>query len=258
MTELSPVQLHPLFLPENEDEQPVYGVAKLTIRRLAPSPATGGRLYDAWSEIRNPEDIARLWGGGVYEVSARDEQGMLLKGGRRKLTLDGMPRPMHLDQQYEQQGAYGPPPARAAVPPAAAPHAPEVNPELAELRGKVSNLHSTIDRLTALLEGRQQDSSTVQLMQAMMQEQSKTFTALIERLSSTASPAAPTNSHEVFVEGMNVAMSLVQPMIEKQEAALTAAMEGGMGGDDMAGLASTVREFVRGMELFKKDGAKTE
>lgn len=257
MSEPEPLQLHPMFLPESDDETPVMGIRQFTIKRLAPSPAAAGRLYDAWTEIRNLEDIQRMWGGGHYEVWARDSQGMLIKGGRRKFALEGIPKPMTLDQQYDAPATYAGPSSLAAPRPAPSPAAE--SSELVDLRAKVNALHATMDRLAIVLEqGRTQQTqdSTVVLLQAMMKQQQDTFTSLIERLG--AGQTSGGQSHEIFVEGMTTMANLLNPLIDKQEAALTAAMENGagLGGDDMVGIAKTVEQVVRGIELFKKDKAE--
>lgn len=245
MSDLGAGALHGLFLPESETDEPVHGVVKISVRRLTPYPGNAGRLYDALTELREPEDLRRLFGGGTYEVWGRDSNGYAVKGARRKIMLDGQAIPMdRLDDPFRSM------PQSAPQAPAAAPAASAAaSSELDTLRQQVAALGQAMGQLAQTVQlSLQRPAAAPQdngVLVALINGQSKMNETLLTAL--TTKTGDPAQTHEVFQDGMKSMADLLEPIIEKMGERQQAGEV-----DGLQGIAETVREVVAGMDTFLK------
>jgi hypothetical protein len=251
--ELGSGALHGLFLPENEGDEPVHGVTKITVRRLTPYPGNAGRMYDALTELREPEDLRRLFGGGTYEVWGRDSNGYAVKGARRKIMLDGQAIPMdRLDDPFRAM-PQGPPqraPGQVDIERVATlapvPAAPTQSPELDQLRRMVETLGQAVNQLAVNVAAQQRTSPQDGLLATMVQGQAELNKTLL--LALTQRTGDPAQTHEVFAKGMETAAALFEPMLEKMNSAAAA-------DDGFGDIAATMKTFFDGVAVFRGEKA---
>ena len=108
-------EAHPLFLWEAGER--VVAIAWINVRRYSSQgPIDAPRVWPA-EELKTDEDLFQLFGGGVYELLGRSslpngQPGPVVR--RRRLTLEGAPRPFSGEQQMPGYGAQPGPPLSAA------------------------------------------------------------------------------------------------------------------------------------------------
>src|SRR5579864_7937210 len=93
---------HPLFMWEEGER--IIPIAWINVRRYTSAgPVDAPRVWPA-EELRTEDDIYSLFGGGTYELLGRN----VLPGGgpgqlirRRRLTLEGAPKPFVGEQQAQ-------------------------------------------------------------------------------------------------------------------------------------------------------------
>lgn len=88
---------HPLFLPEDEDDEPVL-VSEIQICRMENGQQVFyPRVFPA-TELQSLEQVAAELGGGSYILIARNEGRITT---RRKYVLPGKPKPMYDESRQE-------------------------------------------------------------------------------------------------------------------------------------------------------------
>ncbi len=91
-------EAHPLFLPEDDDDEPVQ-VSEIQICRMENGQQVFyPRVFPA-NELRSLEQVSAELGGGSYILIARHEGRI---STRRKYVLPGKPRPMYDESRQEQ------------------------------------------------------------------------------------------------------------------------------------------------------------
>jgi len=98
---------HPLFLPEDDDNEPPE-VSEIQIARIENGQRVFyPRLFPA-AELQSLEQVVAELGGGTYELIARHEHRI---STRRKYVLPGKPKPMYDEGRQEQAEKTAPAPS---------------------------------------------------------------------------------------------------------------------------------------------------
>lgn len=193
---------HDLFLPEGDDDE--IEPAFVSVVRLKPYPDTSGGIVPA-EQIPDVATLHGLYGGGVFEVYARDSKRRIL--ARRKVgPLPGRPRPLALVPHDDDEDDAPPPRA----------HAPALAPAPAPSSAPGSEL-------LAFLAAQQEQQK--QFMAAMLERSERTTALVFQALTETikAKAEAPVavarevngpNPMETFLSGVEFARGL---MGERQE-----------------------------------------
>lgn len=105
--------MHELFLPMDEgDATEIHNPAYVSVVRLKPYPDTSGGVWRA-CDIPDVPTLHAMFGGGMYEVYARDERKRVI--ARRRIgPLPGKPKPLAIVQDDEPSEE---PRAQAFTPP---------------------------------------------------------------------------------------------------------------------------------------------
>lgn len=232
---------HPLFLPEQADDQFVFPHSISVIRcdRHWRQVDTSAELVSA-NELRSPADIVNRYGGGFYELYGRDKRGRV-QARRRIGPLPGKPKPMcaAMDFGIEEDDEVSPP---VAVAPAAS----------------SSSSTDFLQVVTMLQQGQREQR---EFMAAMLQESKAAAREAIERTEKFADrmmnvmattmqakieapvaqmQAAQPNQLEALLKGVQLATDL-------QAAYAQPGGEGGTGD-----IADTIKLFVEGMGALDK------
>lgn len=239
--------VHRLFLPEEEGEEGVTGVRWITVRRLAPAGGNAGRVFDADTELPDIGALQRLFGGGTYEVTGRNEAYQVLKGAKRKYQLDGRPIPMEEHRMGLGSGGH-----TVDSPPAA------VSPELALMREQIAGLAKAMEAMAR--GGAPQASAAtstdavVAVLQSIIAEQRQTTQQLLTQLGAMATKKEePLQTHEVFLAGMQAGQGQTEAIVSAVQAAK------GAGGNEEGGedeLLKTVNNVIDGLRMFTEKDKK--
>jgi hypothetical protein len=204
---------HPLFLPEDDDDAPEVGFIHVTrFDKLKGKFVYAPTLYAA-EELESLEELFERYGGGFYELVARDK----LKRGvtaRRRYELDGKPRPL---SEPEETDTGGPPPMPVA---SAGPNLGGIMPILLTfaplvvdwLKSSAATARATAEQQTNLMlammnRDAENARAHVLQMQALHDRQaasqSELFCVLLEK-SSSGDPA------ELLMRGLEMGTGMVQ------------------------------------------------
>lgn len=236
---------HELFLPEGVDDQIVRPVW-ITVKRERPIEDTAGRSLKP-DELPNVDAIRRKWGGGVYQVWARDAQKRPITC--RRVTIAGPPRPgAMVDHTNEDENAasdqfFAPAPAPAAPAPVAAPGEASVVAEMLrafrdeakESRAEATKANERM--VTAITESNKSVTTTaVEAMKTVMQVK-------IDAQAATSTPALDVNA---VVEG---ALKREKEAVDRGMEIAQKIAEATGDGDDVEG---TIGQIIGGMDTWVK------
>ena len=109
--------LHPLFMPETEGEEPPRPVMITIERTYQGTRESFGTAIPA-GELVSLAQIAERWGGGTYRLRARNARGQIIPGGDRTYPIDPNaypPRPL-VEAPHARTAAPVAPPVAAPLP----------------------------------------------------------------------------------------------------------------------------------------------
>jgi len=214
-------QAHPLFLPENEDDDVIGNedIGCISIQRTAPYQENAGRTYTA-DELPDPDAIRQKFGGGSYKVQARDVMRRVTKGGTRYYQFKGDPYPMDGTGPVAKK-------EKEAAPP--------LQPQIIQQPAPAMDLTPLVQMIG------QQTSVLVKLIEGQQSFTERIVTALANR------PAESSSGGDVdtLIRGMELGVAQLQNVIDARETARAETAAGG--GDD---IASTVQAITGAVSTF--------
>jgi hypothetical protein len=225
------LEAHPLFPAKNDDEEAPEVIVIKVSRREANGMAFVPETFAA-DALVDESQIYERFGGGVYELIARDNRAIT---ARRGLVLAGPSKPLFPDPppSAHQPASSGAP--AAAPPPAGAP----------AWLGIVSVF---MPMLLQWLTGQQQQSRDSQqamqtLMVNMMQQSQQSNQQMVTMLSTLNRPASSPQGAD-FKEGMNFMQELLAGQLERVQAQKEEQGES-------ESIMATIGQLMQGIELLK-------
>lgn len=212
LVDVDGMSAHELFLPDTDEEQLIFpaGISVIRVDAKGRHIDTSGGTVPA-HELPNVAALLQRYGGGRYEVYARDSRGRVMM--RRMIgPLPGRPKPMAdidgLDIELEEEKAPPPPPAPVVQPLGEIAMLMQGQREFmaAMLASQKEETRATIERMEkahAATMASQEKSS--ERMFGMMLEvmKAKTEAPIVQ-----AKELAPANPLEVFMQGVEYANAL--------------------------------------------------
>lgn len=203
---------HPLFLPEEDDDEPVQ-VSQIQVTRMENGKQVFAPRVRPASELQSLEQIAGEFGGGTYVLIARHEGRITT---RRKYDIPGLPKPL-----YDEEPKTAPTPVASQTAP--------------------------IDPMSAMMGGQQGGSLMgliMMMMQQMMQQQAAAAQSQTQMFI-----AMMNNNQQSSAEEKAQARAELQANIERERLnsertmALMREMMGNRGGSS--------EDFTRGVEFMR-------
>ncbi len=225
------VDCHPLFPAKSEDEEPPEVVTIQVYRREGISLVLIPRRFTA-QELTDETQLSDLYGGGVYELHARNHAHITAKRG---VQLGGIPKPLY--------DAPALPPPSASVPPVLQPAAQSgAMGAWLPLIGVLAPVVLELVKQGAERDRRSQEAHQT-LMATMMSNAQNANTQMITLLTNLRSN---TPNGQEFKEGMSFMENVLAAQLEKAK---------GEGGDEGSDMTQTIGQIMQAMELAKMFGA---
>ncbi len=223
------IEAHPLFLPEDEDGDPV-AVSEVQICRIENGQKVFyPRIFPA-SDLQSLEQVVAELGGGIYELIARHEHRITT---RRKVVLPGKPKPMYDEGRQEP----APQPVKA----------PELDP-MSLMMGGQGGMGGIMPLIMLMFQQQQQSADRqTQMFMAMMQ--GSRDSSVEEKAAARAELAANVERERINSERQ---MSMMREVLAMQ------ANRGSGNGEDFTKGVEFMRSFATQQIEFMKSNAKTE
>lgn len=224
---------HPLFPARNDNEEPPE-VLRISIHRQENGRLTFAGTFSA-DEIQDEQFIVDRWGGGTYELTARNRTAITDKRG---INLAGPSKPLY----------QGPPPDQNAPP--AAPNPPPATQAATQAPGAPSWLPVAAAFMPLLLQwiqGQQEaarsDRAAQQAMIAAMMQASQASNQQMVTLLTTMNRPQGGNGED-FRKGMDFMSELLAAQLER-------ANEQKKEGDESEMLMQTIAQLSKGLEFIQ-------
>lgn len=236
-------EAHPLFLPREEDDEPKEVVKIHVTRHEGGRQVWCPRLFEA-SELQSLEDIFEMFGGGHYELIARDSRSKMsdrrryeLPGKSRPLTGEPEPAAPHLGAVPQQAASSG---GGGALVPLLLSLAPLVLEYLKSSAAATQAQQAQQSQFLLAMMNRDSENARAHI-QTMQQLADRQATSQTEIFKSLLERQANTDPAEVLMRGVELAAGL-------QAGAAEAA---GGGGDSISEIVNGIGAAVDTMQKAK-------
>lgn len=241
---------HPLFLPDEDDDEPVQ-VSQIQVTRMENGQQVfAPRVYPA-SELQSLEQIVDQFGGGHYILIARYDNKI---SSRRKIVLPGKPKPMY-DEAKVSETETKPAAPSLSVP---ATTDPMMSMIMMMMQGMMQQqaqaAQSQTQMFIAMMQGNQQSSSEEKAqaraeLQANIERERISSERTMGLMREMMQSKGGAGGGEDFTRGVEFMRSFATQQIE---ALRTSAKS--EGDTDWGGLLETLGQVMQGVGMLKGVG----